>query len=174
MQTGFDSDTNIDFKKTNNIKNDLFKYLFCKTFNDFISQEISFTFQDAIDALLIAKTFGGLSNIKKDDDEGYSKISQAEFIAKIKEKFPEEQRIQNLEEEKLLKFQTFSAKYQDITKHFFTSGRSPSGTTGLRLTFFPDQLIAELVKLNPKEVRNYEATKNLQTFISSKLAINQQ
>ena len=188
LQAGFTddkiADSTINLGEVNKPKNDLFKYLFCKTFNDFNSQETSFTFQDAIDALLIAKTFGGLSNIKKDDGESYSQINQdnensgnispAKFIAKIKEKFPEEQRIQNLEEEKLLKFQTFSAKYQDITKHFFTSGRSPSGTTGLRLTFFPDQLIAELVKLNPKEVRNYEATKNLQTFISSKLAINQQ
>ena len=175
MQAGFDDKETIDFKNTNKLKNDLFKYLFCKTFNDFSSQETSFTFQDAIDALLIAKTFGGLSNIKKDDDEGYRKnFSSTDFIAKIKEKFSGEERIQNLNEEKLLKFQEFSAKYQDITKNFFTSGRSPSSITGLRLTFFPDQLIAELVKLNSEQAKSYNASRNLQTFISSKSAINQQ
>ena len=103
LETGFSdnnvADSTINLEKVNRLKNDLFKYLFCKTFNDFSSQETSFTFQDAIDALLIAKTFGGLSNIKKDGSESYSQINQdnadsgvtspAEFITNIKKNFLE-------------------------------------------------------------------------------------
>ena len=110
LQAGFTddkiADSTINLGEVNKPKNDLFKYLFCKTFNDFSLKENSFTFQDAIDALLIAKTFGGLSNIKKDGSESYSQINQdnadsvgispAEFIAKIKEKFSGEGRIQNI------------------------------------------------------------------------------
>jgi hypothetical protein len=169
----FDDENVINLEKTNSLKNELFKYLFCKAFNEFNSQEQSFTFQDAIDALLIAKTFGGLSNIKKDDDESYSQILPTEFIAKIKEKFPREERIEKLDKEKLQKFQEFSGQYQNITKHFFTSGR-PLSTTGLRLTFFPDQLIGELVKLNPQQVKENEISSNTMKFVGQKLGGNSQ
>jgi hypothetical protein len=125
--------------------------IFCKAYLE-IKESISndFSFQDALDALFIAKAFGGLSNVKNTDDEKYCSTNQ-DFLNQIKNKFPNDDRVQALTDDKLNIYKSFSAKFQELNGEYFKSGRTPNNQTGLRLTFFPDQAISKLFELSNEE-----------------------
>jgi len=143
-------DTEQDFKKIKEKNEDFFIGFFSKAFQEMekkMSEKTqSFSWQDAINTLAIAKAFGGLSNIKKDgQNEGYKKISDSEFIAAIKLKFPEVIDFQSLDSAKLGQYKIFSKLYQKTTQDILKSNRGANNQTGLRLTFFPDHAIERLL-----------------------------
>ncbi len=134
----------------------IFKEIFCHAVTETKkkSDPNQFNFQDALDALFIAKTFGGLSNQKNSEDEKYQKLNEDDFIKQIKLKFPKEKRFENLDQNKLKLYRSFSACFQRNSEVFFTTGRSKTSNKGLRLTFFPDQAIPKIVNLRDDEIVN--------------------
>ena len=143
-------DTQAYFETTNEKSHDFFIGFFSKAFQEMekkMSEKAqSFSWQDAINTLAIAKAFGGLSNIKKDGrDEGYTKITDPEFITAIRQKFPEVIDFQSLDSAKLGQYKIFSKLYQKTTQDILKSNRGTNNQTGLRLTFFPDHAIERLL-----------------------------
>jgi hypothetical protein len=142
--------TSSHLEEINEKSHDFFIGFFSKAFQEMekkMSEKTqSFSWQDAINTLAIAKAFGGLSNIKKDgQNEGYKKISDSEFIAAIKLKFPEVIDFQSLDSAKLGQYKIFSKLYQKTTQDILKSNRGANNQTGLRLTFFPDHAIERLL-----------------------------
>jgi hypothetical protein len=138
FQKYLNENTEQDFKKIKEKNENFFIAFFSKALLKMNEENPNFSWQDAIDTLLIAKAFGGLSNLKHHKTEGYRKITDDNFIKEIKEKFPDNSRFNSLDNVKLKEYKTFSKLYQKTTQDILKSNRGTNNQTGLRLTFFPD------------------------------------
>jgi len=143
--------TEQDFKKIKEKNEDFFIAFFSKALLKMNEKNPNFSRQDAINTLAIAKAFGGLSNLKHHETEGYRKINDDKFIKEIKEKFPNDTRFDSLDNVKLKQYKTFSKLYQKTTQDILKSNRGTNNQTGLRLTFFPDLAIERLLEIKNED-----------------------
>ncbi|MFM7620335.1 MAG: hypothetical protein ACKO47_01855 [Alphaproteobacteria bacterium] len=95
-----------------------------------------FSFQDAILAIKIAKSFGGVSNKLNERGDGYDElkiadINQSGLLS-----------TNTIDEDKFKALKKFSALYQKYAGEYFLSHRDKK--TSARLTFFPQRFLKDL------------------------------
>jgi len=164
----FKKNTEQDFKKIKEKNEDFFIAFFSKALLKMNEKNPNFLWQDAINTLIIAKAFGGLSNLKHHETEGYRKITDDKFIKEIKEKFLNDPRFNSLDDVKLKQYKTFSKLYQKTTQDILKSNRGKNNQTGLRLTFFPDLAIERLLEIKKEDFDLKNSAKIIEDFAKQK------